>query len=135
LSTIIEKATKQAKTGDRMEKRKHQRVPFQAEAVARGKDLTVSGKIDNLSMKGLFLNAAAADFGTDPLQVTILLSGSSSKLSIELRGRVVRIVDTGMAIEFMDMDLDSFILLKNVVLYNSEDADAILDEYHQSLTR
>ena len=118
-----------------MEKRKHKRVPFQAEAVVRDRDLTVSGKIENLSMKGLFLKAAAADVGTGPLEVTILLSGSSSKLSIELTGKVVRKTENGMALQFLEMDLDSFIHLKNVVLYNSEDADAILDEYHQSLIR
>ena len=116
-----------------MEKRKHKRVPFRAEAVVRDRDITMSGNIDNLSMKGLFLKAAAADVGTDPLDVTILLSGSSSKLSIELTGKVVRKAEDGMAIQFVEMDLDSFILLKSVVLHNSEDADAILDEYHQSL--
>lgn len=129
-----EKAMRQPKTGDMMEKRKHQRVSFQAEAVVRDKDLAASGKIDNLSMKGLFLKASA-DVGDDPLQITILLSGTSSKLSIELRGKVIRKAENGMAIEFIDMDLDSFILLKNVVSYNSEDADAIMDEYHQSITR
>jgi hypothetical protein len=117
-----------------MEKRKHKRVSFQAEAVVRDKDLTAGGKIDNLSMKGMFLKAAA-DVSEDPLQITILLSGTSAKLSIELRGKVVRKAHNGMAIEFIDMDLDSFILLKNVVSYNSEDADAIMDEYHQSITR
>lgn len=117
-----------------MEKRKHQRISFQAEAVVRGNDLTVGGKIDNLSMKAMFLKATG-DFGSDPLQITILLSGSSSKLSIELTGKVVRKEDHGMAVEFLEMDLDSFIHLKNVVSYNSQDADAIMDEYYQSMTR
>lgn len=117
-----------------MEKRKHQRVSFQAEAMVAGNDLAVGGKIDNLSMKGMFLKATG-DVGNDPLRITILLSGSSSKLAIELRGKVVRKADDGMAIEFMEMDLDSFIHLKNVVSYNSEDADAVVDEYYQSITR
>lgn len=115
-----------------MEKRKHQRISFQAEAVVRGNGLTVSGKIENLSMKAMFLKATG-DFGNKPLQVTILLSGSSSKLSIELTGRVVRKEEHGMAVGFLEMDLDSFIHLKNVVSYNSEDADEIMDEYYRSI--
>lgn len=115
-----------------MEKRKCQRVSFQAEAIVTGNDLTVGGKINNLSMKGMFLRAVG-DVGSGPLQITILLSGSSTKLSIELTGKVVRQTRDGIAIEFSEMDLDSFMHLKNVVSYNSEDADAIMDEYYRSI--
>lgn len=101
----------------------------------RDGDVTISGKIDNLSMKGLFLQGAAVDCSPDPLHITIFLSGSSSKLTIELTGKVARKAEDGMAIQFVEMDLDSFMLLKNVVLYNSDDADAILEEYHRSLGR
>ena len=115
-----------------MEKRKYQRVTFQADAVARGNGFELGGKVENLSMKGLFLKATG-DLGDGPLRLTIHLSGCSSKLSIELVGKVVRKTDEGTAIEFLEMDLDSFIHLRNVVSYNSDDADAIMDEYYRSL--
>ena len=35
-----------------------------------------------------------------------------------------------VAIEFTGMDLDSFILLKNVIVYNSESEEKILEEFN-----
>lgn len=116
-----------------MEQRKFRRVPFHADAIVKAGGVTVSGTIDNLSMKGLFLNAAGGLAGDELLEITILLSGSSSKLSINLKGRTSRQTDKGVAIEFREMDLDSFIHLKNVVSYNSSDADEIVEEYYQSI--
>jgi hypothetical protein len=116
-----------------MEKRKHKRVPFHAEAMVRTKGITINGKIDNLSMKGMFLNTDAKLTDVDQVEINILLTGSSSKLSIDLTGIVIRQTDAGMAIAFKEMDLDSFIHLKNVVSYNSADADEIMDEYLRSI--
>jgi hypothetical protein len=116
-----------------MEKRRNKRVAFHAEATVKNKDITINGKIDNLSMRGMFLNTDGRLTDDDQVGITILLTGSSSQLTIDLTGRVIRQIDAGMAIVFKEMDLDSFIHLRNVVSYNSTDADEIMDEYLQSI--
>jgi hypothetical protein len=116
-----------------MEKRKNKRVPFHAEAMVKNKDIMINGKIVNLSMRGMFLNTDGRLPNDDQVKITILLTGSSSQLSIDLMGRVSRQTDIGIAIVFKEMDLDSFIHLRNVVAYNSTDADEIMDEYLRSI--
>ena len=116
-----------------MEKRKNKRVPFHAEAMVKNKDIMINGKIDNLSMRGMFLNTDGRLTANDQVEITILLTGSSSQLSIDLTGTVIRQTGTGIAIVFKEMDLDSFIHLRNVVSYNSSDADEIMDEYLRSI--
>jgi hypothetical protein len=115
-----------------MEKRKHQRVPFHAEATVESKDITIKGKIDNLSMRGMFISTDIILPDDDQVEIAIMLTGSSSQLSINLTGTVVRHTEAGIAIGFKEMDLDSFIHLRNVVSYNSTDADEIMDEYLRS---
>lgn len=117
-----------------MEKRKHRRVLFKSEAIVRSGESTILGTIDNLSMKGMFLTTGDKLLGSDILYIEILLTGSSSKLEIRLKGRKVRQTNSGVAIEFTEMDLDSFTHLRNLVAYNSDDADAITDEYYSSIT-
>lgn len=116
-----------------MEKRKFTRIPFNVEAVVERNGRTVRGIVNNLSMKGMFLDTDGKMDGDGPIDITILLSGSSSELSIQLKGTVVRKTDEGFAVEFMEIDLDSFMHLKNVVAYNSSDADEIMDEYYRSI--
>ncbi len=116
-----------------MEKRKYSRVLFRAEANVQCGENTISGTVDNLSMKGIFLNTTVSIPNDFPLDISIVLSGSSTVLSIFIKGRAVRHTDSGIAIEFSEMDLDSFIHLKNVVTYNSDDPDGISEEYYRSI--
>ena len=116
-----------------MEKRRHKRVAFGAEAVVRSGEVSISGRVSNLSMKGMLVETEESLPGDKLLEIEIVLSGSSSKLAIDVTGRVVRQTQEGLAIEFREMDLDSFMHLKNVVAYNSDNADAIEEEYYKSI--
>ncbi len=116
-----------------MEKRKHRRVTFRTEATVKCGEVKISGTVDNLSMKGMFLNTTERLAGEGPLDISIVLSGSSTVLSLSLKGKVVRQTDSGSAIEFSEMDLDSFTHLRNVVAYNCDDADEISEEYFRSI--
>ncbi len=84
-------------------------------------------------MKGMFLNTASPVDLSGPIEVSLGLAGS--ELSIKLKGMAVRHTDAGIAIEFREMDLDSFTHLKALIAYNSDNADAVEDEYYKSLTR
>lgn len=114
-----------------MEKRKHSRVRFNAEVIVKSSGITISGTTDNLSMKGMFFNTPIRFDINGPVEVSLSLTGSDE--SIKLNGRAVRQIGTGIAIEFREMDLDSFTHLKGLVAHNSDDADAIEDEYYKSI--
>ncbi len=116
-----------------MEKRKNRRVPFEVVATVQSGPIGLNGTVDNLSMTGMFLNTQERLAGDSALQVSITLTGSSSALSIECKGRALRQTETGIAIEFQEMDLDSFIHLRNVVANNSDDADGVYEEYYRSI--
>jgi len=120
-------------TEDQMERRKNRRVPFQVEATVQIGQSSIKGTVDNLSMKGMFLATKETLSGSSPLEISIILSGSSSLLSMRLKGRVVRQTEVGIAIEFHEMDLDSFTHLRNIIAQNCDDPDAAYEEYCQSI--
>jgi hypothetical protein len=116
-----------------MERRKSRRVPFQVIATAQTDQISIKGMVDNLSMKGMFLTTMETLSGGTPLGISIILSGSSSFLSIKLKGRVVRQTEAGIAIEFQEMDLDSFTHLRNIIAQNCDEPDAAYEEYCRSI--
>ena len=116
-----------------MERRKFRRVPFEVTAAVQTGMVNISGVVHNLSMSGMFLATAKTVEGDNPLDISIMLSGASSMLSLRLKGRLVRQTEDGIAVEFQEMDLDSFIHLRNIVAQNSSDPDAVYEEYCQSI--
>jgi hypothetical protein len=112
-----------------MEKRELTRVAFDIEAVVKCQEHTFSGKVDNLSLKGMFIRTAEKLNLHDTIQITIHLAGETSDLEINLNGTIVRITEQGIGIQFDKVDLDSFIHLRNIVAYNSGDEDRVMDEF------
>jgi hypothetical protein len=90
--------------------------------------------VENLSMKGMFLATGETLPGQSPLDISIILS-DSSMISMSLKGRTVRQTEAGIAIEFQEMDLDSFTHLRNIIAQNCDDADAAYKEFCQSIMR
>ncbi|MGA2403005.1 MAG: PilZ domain-containing protein [Syntrophobacteraceae bacterium] len=117
-----------------MEKRKNRRVPFQVAATMLSGQISINGIVDNLSMKGMFLNTRERLPGDGPLEISLTLHGSFPALSIKLKGRALRQTEAGIAVEFREMDLDSFTLLRNIIANNSDDPDAAYEEYSRSIT-
>ena len=101
-----------------MEKREKSRVPFHLKAIFDYKGETIKGKLDNLSMNGMFIKTDRQIPENSKINVTIELSGDTSKLSINITGTVIRYENDGIALTFNNLDLDSFIHLKNIISYN-----------------
>ena len=112
-----------------MEKRELIRVPFQIEATILHQDQTFQGKVENLSLKGMFIQTNGSFQLQDMIQITIHLAGESSDLEIKVSGIVVRMTEQGIGIQFEKIDLDSFIHLRNIVAYNRGDEDKVMDEF------
>jgi len=117
-----------------MEKRKNRRVLFEVSATVMSGPTYILGLVDNLSMKGMFLNTRERLSGDFPLEVAIILHGSSPAISVRFKGKALRQTETGIAVEFQEMDLDSFIHLRNIVTNNSDDPDAVDEEYYKFIT-
>jgi hypothetical protein len=109
------------------DKRNKTRVEFRSEATVSHDNTRITGSISNLSLKGLFLFTDAKLPLNTPVDVSISLSGSTTNLTINISGTIIRIEKDGFAVEFMEMELDSFIHLRNIIFY----ADKELHEFYE----
>ncbi len=112
-----------------MERRKNTRVAFHTTA-----DLRFSHRnyrqceTQNLSLKGMSARGITGHACGETCDISLELSGSSSKLVLDMRGEIVRVDKDGIGLHFIDMDLDSFYHLKNILYYNADDPDKVADE-------
>jgi len=112
-----------------MERRKNTRVAFQTTA-----DLKFAGKnyqqceTENLSLRGMSARGISGHAPGEKCDISLALTGTSSKLLLYMKGEVVREDKDGIALRFTEIDLDSFYHLKNIVYYNTEDPDNIDSE-------
>ena len=113
--------------GENMDKRNKTRVEFHTTAEIVYDGHTITGPIGNLSMKGLFVQTTEKPAVKTPIDITIRLSGSSTNLSIQIKGEVIRVEDDGIAMEFKEMELDSFIHLRNIVFYADKELHEFLE--------
>ncbi len=111
------------------ERRKNVRVEFHVSARVieerQGGRTIICDDTKDISLKGIYLLVDRPLPVDTPCMIQLMLSGISSELTLNIRGRVVRVDDRGMALEFDEMDTDSLIHLKNILYYNSGDPDRI----------
>ncbi|MBF0531228.1 MAG: PilZ domain-containing protein, partial [Deltaproteobacteria bacterium] len=82
----------------------------------------------DLSLKGVYVETKdMLPIGTE-VEIVVDLAGSSSLLSLRMVGRVARLDADGMGLDFLEVDLDSFFHLRNIVLYNADDPAEVDDE-------
>lgn len=103
-------------------KRKRTRVEFQTLVTLKAGDKKLEGlESRDISLKGLYVDSKDK-FPLDTLvDISLSLSGTTSSLSLTMEGRVVRVGDEGMGVDFTQIDMDSFFHLRNLVSYNSGD--------------
>lgn len=118
-----------------MTTRQFSRIRFHVDAVITAGDRKFSGAVENLSMNGMFLVTDERLMGGEPVDITITLTGSTPPISVSFSGHASRITEDGIGFQFEKIDLDSYSHLKNIITYNSEDAEAIIDEIHLSIDR
>lgn len=93
--------------------------------------ILLEGQTENISLKGLFFRTEKT-FPLDTLvKVHLYLTGTEGKESLDLKGTVVRIEATGMAIQFTEVDSDSLEHLRRLLIYNSKNEE--VEKVHQEL--
>lgn len=113
--------------------RKFSRVNFHVTANVKTAVHQFHGKVENLSMSGMFLiNDTPLQLG-ETADISIILSGVSPEITVRITGKVCRVADDGIGFTFEKTDLDSYTHLRNIISYNSDDADKILEEIHHAI--
>ncbi len=114
-----------------MKKRKNMRIDFNARVILKSDGHTILSDADSkdISLKGMFIKTdQALQVGT-PCELELILSGTSTSLSLAMQGKITRQADDGLGVSFEGVDLDSYWHLKNLLLYNAQDPDALEKEF------
>ncbi len=111
------------------ERRKNTRVPFQTTAdVVFGDRQYSNCATENLSIKGISVLGITDLALGQTCDLSLALNGSTSQLRLTMKAEVVRMEADRIGLHFIEIDLDSFYHLKNIIYYNSEDPDTIEQE-------
>jgi hypothetical protein len=113
------------------ERREFIRIPFAAEVQinAEGKAIR-SKKGINISMGGLHLSAVNAKLTPGArCRVVILLNTVDHGPALEAEGKVIRSEPGSLAIEFTELDLDSYHHLRRLILLNTDEPDKAEQEF------
>jgi len=113
--------------------RKFSRVQFNVGATIKIADRQFQGAVENLSMTGMFLITSEQLAEGDRADITIVLSGIIPEISVGFNGIVTRITENGVGFTFDKMDLDTYVHLKNIIAYNIDDAEKVLEEISHSI--
>jgi hypothetical protein len=65
--------------------------------------------------------------------ITIILTGTLPEIAVNFTGVVTRIAEDGVGFTFEKMDLDSYTHLKNIIAYNIDDSDKVMEEIGHSI--
>jgi hypothetical protein len=113
------------------EKRGFSRVPFNTEVEVRAQGRSIQSRegID-ISMSGIRLSTReAVPPAETPCQVRIALGGSENPVIIDAKGKLVRSQEGSMAVEFTELDLDSYHHLQLVIVNNADDPERAEQEF------
>lgn len=78
-------------------------------------------RIKDLSLTGMFVLGAIEQQAGDECTIRYSQTCSSSHFYFKAKARIVRASSDGVAIEFVSMPLDSYMLLQTTLLYESVD--------------
>jgi hypothetical protein len=116
-----------------MSTRKFSRVKFNVDATIKIAERQFHGAVENLSMTGMFLVTGEKLTEGDSVGISIVLTGTSPEIAVDFNGIVNRIADDGVGFTFEKMDLDSYMHLKNIIAYNIDDAEKVMEEISHSI--
>jgi hypothetical protein len=112
------------------ERRTRTRVDFTTQVIVKTdeSEIVAEANSEDISIKGLFVNTEERIPVGTPCDIEILLTGTSTRLALTIKGIITRQDASGLGIAFDSMDLDSYVHLKNIVLYNASDPEDIEKE-------
>lgn len=112
-----------------MEKRAYRRAGYHVEATLLREGESYPCETEDLSLHGMFVRTEAPVQVDNKVEVDFRLTGTTEPITVRCPGKIVRADSRGVGIEFLDMDVDSFVELRNIVALNSGDPDEISEEF------
>lgn len=102
------------------------RVSVEAERVSD--QVTRSGNTECVSMNGLFIECDAPFLLGAECVIKVFVDGPESDILVHAKAKVSFVNEHGMAVEMMShLGMDSYNHLRNLVLYNADDAAEIVE--------
>lgn len=105
---------------DSQERRSTQRIQLHAVVNVKIADQLFAADTDlrDISLDGMNIHTTSALPINHICDLEITISGPSSILQLHAKGRVLRQDAHGAAVKFTELDIDSYMHLKNIVLHN-----------------
>jgi len=113
------------------EKRGFTRVPFNTKVEVRAVDRTIRSQEGiNISMSGIRLSTREVIPPAEALcEVTIILGESENPLTINAKGKMARSQAGSLAVEFTELDIDSYHHLRQLIVINADDPKRAEQEF------
>jgi hypothetical protein len=104
----------------RPEQRTKARIKFETSATLQVEEqrLLANTLSRDMSLDGIFIRTNEQVPLNVPCLVTITITGSTSTLTMRIKGRTIRQDRNGVAVRFTELEMDSYLHLKNIVLNN-----------------
>jgi hypothetical protein len=112
-----------------MERRIFTRVPFSIDSIIRFNDRPILGIVLNISLQGMFIDITESLPHHALVGVEIVLDSSGAHKTLLLPGQVIRSGSGGTAVRLMKLDLDSYIIIRNLMMDVSGNPEVIMDEF------
>jgi hypothetical protein len=115
----------------RDENRKFHRVVFtRTVTIAIGDRQFKQLRAKNLSLGGLFIEGVLDGVRVgDDCHLTLTESGRRSTLLLQFEGKITRVEDKGVGVEFTAMEDDSYMFLQTMLLYSSDDPLGVVADF------
>ncbi len=111
--------------------RKFSRVAMQGAVRLDFRSEQYHGVLDNLSLCGSFVNGAFKQSKGDICKIDLKKSALDQEVTVRAIGSIVRVNDSGIAIEFIAMKTDSYHWLETELLTQAVDPSVLEDEIFQ----
>ncbi len=113
------------------EKRNFIRTSFSSTANLVQGSFTTKAEILDVSIKGLQIKTSEEiPNDVEPVEITVNLAGANSHVTLYFIAEIVRKTEAGYGIHMKNIDFDSFVLLRNLIGYISqEEKSKLFTEY------
>jgi len=116
-----------------MIKRMLSRVTFEITARITHEGNEHPAEVKNVSLSGIYFSKGPDLPLNTPVTVRLELASPHSEMEVKVPGTVVRKDTDGFSVKLGELELDAFIVLRNIIIYNSGNAEVIDKEYRDYL--
>ena len=114
-----------------MEKRNFTRVKQKADVSLEYNGSSLSGEVDDISLKGMYVRTSTTVPLREPVHVTL---NAYPYTDISMDARVVRQGENAVGLELSKMTVESFVRLRDMIMHQATDPDVVMNEVYKVVT-